>query len=143
MRRAVNNAFVVWDADVKKDILIEFSAYLPMQGARAWFIQSGLNKFIESVQYSPRLQRKVKDQVQDMISGGKEDRTGLMSISTRITQHSYNRFNDMFPEWGSTTWFVRRSVTSLVLYMREHNINLEELVEVSVSNTLINVQKAS
>lgn len=135
MRRDTSKPHVVWNADVKAETLDEFVALFPMTGAQTWLIRTALDKFIEAVQHSPRLQRIVHNDIQEMLRGD-EEKIGLRSINLKITRVQYERFNDLFPEWGSVTWFFRRVLTSTVSYMQEHNLNLEELVEVSVNNVL-------
>ena len=136
MRRNNSGPTVVWEADVKEEELEALKALMPMYGSRTWLIQTALDKFLSLVETSPRYKKIVKDDIQRMLHDEKEQKIGLKSINLRITTQQYNRFNECFPEFGGTTWFIRRIVKHTVMFMQQNNINLEELVEVSVNNIL-------
>lgn len=134
MRRDSTKPFVIWNADVNKDELDKLQQLLPMMGARSWLIQTALEKFLEAVRHSPRLQKICKDDIQQMLHN--EEKVNLKAMNLKIPPALYDEFNNYFPEWGGATWFIRRLVHQTVIYMEKNQIILDQLVEAAVNNMI-------
>jgi hypothetical protein len=133
-RRPDNQPTVVWNVDVKEDVLVRLAGLLPVMGSRAWAINAGLKHFMQQAEASPRLQRFVHEDVQRKLHE-EATPTGLMKTNVRVNRDIFERFNRLFPEWGASTWFTRIYLGALVDYMETKNLNIDQLAEVSVQAT--------
>ena len=134
MRRDTSASTVVWAAEIEQSTIESFESRLPMNGARAWVIARGTELFLDFTEHSPRLQKKVRDDLQRMLHA--EKRTGLTKINLRLPRDIYERFNRVYPEWGMTSWMIRHIMESMTSYMSTHNISMDDLLTVCVGNIL-------
>lgn len=134
MRRRTDQPTTVWNAQVDSVVLQDLKERLPITGLRTWLIIEGLTRFIEDVRHSPSAQKIVRDEVEYMLHADKGPVSGpLDSINVRIPTPLYNEFNQLFPAWGSTTWFIRNFLQSFRLHLGAHDIRLGIIVAESVS----------
>lgn len=131
MRRSETAAYVAWNVDLRRETLDEFSRRMPFQGARVWAVSAGLEAFITQVRYSPRRQRVIHEDIQRMLKDGPPENT--TTISLRMRRDLDNVFNELFPEWGATSWFVRNFMMQLTTHMARNNVTLIQLADVAVS----------
>lgn len=134
MRRNREAPTVVFSCHIRQETLDKFKALYPAQGARVWAVITGLEIFLDVVESSPRFQRIVHEAIQGQRVQGPPK--GLIASNVRVPTSLYNKFYSLFPEVGAQTWFFRTFMDKLVEYMIEHNIDLNNIIEVSVRNML-------
>lgn len=113
MRRDTSKAEVGWHCEVPVDQCEALEELLPIRGAFASAITLGLRSFLPRIEHSPELLAAVHEDIQRHLYA--EPREGKhRGIGVRIPTSLYTRFNAVLPEWGATTWFIRRLVRALV-----------------------------
>lgn len=106
VRRDTSKPEVVWSARVSESSKNTFNHLIPIYGAQSWIIDSALEKFLAIVEARPSL----KDQIDGIIHRHRfeETREGrLIEFSVKIRTGLYDRFNNIFPQMGATSWFMR------------------------------------
>ena len=110
MRRNTEAATVRWSADVLASDLESFEERLPITGAMTAVILIALRDFLERLENDPMLQVKVHEDIAHHLFEEKLEGRGP-SLDIRIPTQLYIRFNELIPEWGGATWFIRRVFT--------------------------------
>lgn len=121
LRRNTSQPYVTWNARVGNEDFGSFSQLFPMRGARTWFIEEGLGRFLEAVRSSPELKEFCHDQIAQMLSG-ENNLVLVKEFPCRISRAKYDEFNKLFPEFGATTWFVRSMIGAVIQVMDERSL---------------------
>lgn len=127
MRRDTRKTEVTWNADVSEETLRELDRLLPITGTRTWAINTGLDEFLTVMENDPKLQEWAHADIQRALHVEDTPR-GTKALNVKIPADHYNRFNALFPEWGATTWFIRRFVNQFVVELIAAKIDLYKIV---------------
>lgn len=131
MRRRTDQPTTVWNAQVNTALIEEIEARIPVRGARVWLITEGLSRFLAEVRHSPSAQNIAHDDIQAMLHLEQKE-THLSSINIRIPTPLYAEFNEIFPEWGGATWFIRRLLRAFNEQLTKQNLRLSSLIDSSI-----------
>lgn len=135
LRRDINGPTVVWNAQVAVSTLDAFNAAFPVHGSRSWAIETALIKFLDVVEHNKDILAWCHRSVEKMLRDQEQRREQVRTINLRLNTDLYTRFNLVLPEWGATTWFIRRILEKAVAEADQSAINLENLMERVVSAT--------
>lgn len=111
----------------------EFKALIPVVGSQTWFLSTALEKFLAMVEPSQDFQSYCHRDIQQHLHNEAKG-SPLAVFSVQIPTALYDRFNALFPEWGATAWFMRRSISSFNKNME--GVVLDERVEDAVRDML-------
>lgn len=114
-------------ASIKKSTLESLTALLAIDGARAWAVGLGLAEFVDRAEKSEELRAWVHAAIAKMMVDPAP--IGTVAINIKAPMDLYIRFDRLFPEWGATSWIIRRILDSLVTLMLAENIDLEAMIE--------------
>lgn len=107
LRVRKGQAFVGFSARVDKAERQLFEVNMPQHGARIWFIQSALKQLLRRVEENPALVEEINAQIVLMLSTKTDDSLGGVEFPARVHEQDYQQFNELFPQYGATSWFVR------------------------------------
>lgn len=133
VRRNTDNPYVNWSARVPVETREEFKALIPVVGSQTWFLSTALEKFLAMVEPSQDFQAYCHRDIQQHLHNEAKG-SPLAVFSVQIPTELYDRFNALFPEWGATAWFMRRSISSFNKNME--GVVLDERVEDAVRDML-------
>lgn len=134
MRRRTDQSSTVWNAQVDAALLKDVERRLPVHGIRTYLIVAGLKQFLEEVRHSPSAQKVVHEDIQFMLhSEARNPSSVLQSINVRIPTQDYIEFNELFPEWGGASWFMRRFLQAFNSELESRNIVLGSIIESCVA----------
>lgn len=108
MRRTDGQSEVGFAARVPAQQKKALEAILTATSGKTWFIRTALKQFNEACRQDPQLVLKVTEAVLAM--RGEEPPRGLVDFLVRVPVQDYNEFNEMFPDKGATTWFIRGAI---------------------------------
>jgi hypothetical protein len=133
MRRNASNPTTYWSARVSSLEKSEFKHLLPIHGAQTACITIALEKFLDFAEASADVRRFVHDDIQRHLH--EESRSGpTEEITVTINSNLYIRFNELFPEQGGTSWFIRRTLQAVIVQLAE--FVLDERIELAVRSIL-------
>lgn len=133
MRRTDGQAEVGFAARVPAKDKSNLEAVLSATSGKTWFIRTALKQFNEACRSDPRLVASVTDAILGM--RGEEPPRGLVDFLVRVPVDDYNEFNQMFPDKGATTWFIR-GVLAAYLKKSETRATPDEYVLEAVRDVL-------
>lgn len=133
MRRAVDKPTAFWSARVSAHDKEEFKNLLPLHGAQTACFGIALEKFLEAVQADPELRKFVHDDIQRHLH--EENKGGpTAELTVNVPSAKYISFNELFPEQGATSWFIRRTLKALNHQLA--SFVLDERIEQAVRSIL-------
>ena len=134
MRRTSKAGEVGWHCEVSFDQCALLEELLPIRGAFASVVTLGLRSLLDQLESNRDLLRLVHEDIQRHLYA--EPREGKMrGIGFRVPETLYTRFNRVLPEWGATTWFIRRLIRAMV----QADNALASQVDVAVMKMLMEI----
>lgn len=133
MRRTEGASEVGFAARVPPRDKAALEAVLSATSGKTWFIRTALKQFNEACRLNPSLIPLVTESILAM--RGEEPPRGLVDFLVRVPVDDYNDFNDMFPDKGATTWFIR-GVIAAYLKKAETRQTPDEFVFEAVRDVL-------
>jgi hypothetical protein len=135
MRRSKTAAEVGFTARIPQGHKRSITGLLPMTGGKRWFMEAALEEFIELCRNDPTRITWVNDQILQMKEDGRPQEK-LEEFLPRVKTDLYTAFNDLFPQKGATTWFIRTLVARFIQDMQEQ-ASFEESVRESVRSMIM------
>lgn len=132
MRRDTSSHHVSWNATVQPETLDKFDAVFPVHGARTWTIETAVEKFLAVVENDKVLQARIHEAIQDHLHLEPKPK-GARSVNLKLRTGLYDRFNDLFPEFGATSWFIRNILLEFSKVVEARDLILEQVVENAVT----------
>lgn len=110
-RRATPYGTVRWSFRLDKATYEQFQKLHPVQGTTSGVISIALELFLDRVETDPMLLKWARSDIQRKLY---DERLGSERhhLPVSIPVALYERFTALFPEFGSTTWFLYRVYTS-------------------------------
>lgn len=142
MRHNESLPFKIWHADIEQSTLDSFTGLLPIDTARVWAVRTCLEKFLVQVEHDRELQDWIHRDIWRMLFALPKPMKPV-PINVRIPTALYIRYDKLFPEWGSTTWFIRRVFVHVVDVLNESGFILDEMLDRAVSAALRHDDEAS
>lgn len=132
MRRDTNKASVAWAAKLDADTYGAFQKIFPVKGTFSSIITLGLEAFLNRIENEPMLQVWAHEAIAEHLHNETKP-VKCRDLDIRIPTSLYERFNKVLPEWGATSWFVRRLVSTMVM---QDTQPLEEQVTTAIEQLL-------
>lgn len=133
MRRAVDKPTTFWSARVYAPDKEEFKNLLPLHGAQTACFNIALEKFVAAIKANPELKPAIHDAIQHHLH--EEGRSGpTEELTVNVATSKYIEFNELFPEQGATSWFIRRTLCALNLQLA--HFVLDDRIEQAVRSIL-------
>lgn len=133
MRRDTTQPYTFWSARIDQESKETFNNLIPIHGAQSWVIDSALEKFLDIVETS----KEMKDNIDGMIQRHlyEEERAGrTIEFGIKIRTGLYERFNDLFPGRGATSWFIRVIIVAVNTQLSD--FILDERVQAAVRSII-------
>jgi hypothetical protein len=105
MRRTEDKSEVGFSARVPQIHKHALESILAATSGKTWFIRTALKQFNDECEPNPSLQVEVNEAMIAMRD--QEPPRMLDDFLVRVPVQEYERFNQMFPHKGATTWFMR------------------------------------
>jgi hypothetical protein len=133
MRRNTANAYTFLSARVSAAEKDEFRNLLPISGAQTACISIALEKLLTLAEASTEIQAFIHKDIQKHLH---EETRGdpTEEISVRVGTDLYTRFNEIIPEQGGASWFIRRCLRALNAQLS--TFVLDERIELAVRSIL-------
>lgn len=129
----------IFSADVSKSTVDALDGFLPIQGSRVALIRLGLEAFCSRVEKERDLISVVNQAISDMLHD--DTPRGLADINPKISATLYERFNDLFPQYGANSWFLRNYLDGIVELLAESgSFDLAERAEKVVDSMLLRAE---
>jgi hypothetical protein len=135
MRRDLNKPEVPWGIRVSSADNEALSAVLPMNGGKTWLVIAGLKAFLELMENSPEHREWAHRQIAQHSRDPDRPRYHK-ELSFRVPTDLYIRFNQLFPQIGASSWFIRTLVSGTISDMQEDGPSLEERVGLIVNKIM-------
>lgn len=120
MRRDTSRPSVSWSAKVSATDKQLLEKLLPTPAR--WSFTIALTAFVKLMKESPTLRSWAHEEI-SRGRGDPDDRTTpKVELTFDIPTELYNDFNDLFPQIGATSWFVRRALRAIVAEFAEEPI---------------------
>jgi hypothetical protein len=133
VRRDTTQTTVFFSARVSSSDKEEFKHLLPLHGAQTACISIALEKFLDRIEQEHDCLQFVHEAIQRHLH--EETRGGQMEeLTIHIPVGLYQRFNQLVPEVGGTSWFIRRTLQALNRQLAE--FVLDERIEMAVRSIL-------
>ncbi len=113
MRRNTSASTVAWAVDLAESEHEAFARIYPVKGSFTSVITLGLQCFLDMLEREPQLQVWAHEDIARHLhleDKPEKRRTLEINIPTAL----YERFNQLIPEFGGTSWFVRRLIASTI-----------------------------
>lgn len=138
MRRDTSQARVAWNAEVSEAAFAEFTQRFPMQGAVTATMSAALRIFCTALEAHPEWRQPIHDAIaNDLYFKQPAGRRRKLNIS--IPTELYSRFNELLPEYGATSWFVRRMLAAMTVERQ----TMQEQIEADVERMLLSAREAA
>jgi predicted Abi (CAAX) family protease len=98
---------VAFSARLPKELNEEFNAVQQAYGSRVWFVRTALQRFNATIKEHPEMIPQIKAEIDIMLSTGFDSPEGTVAFVAQIPRDDYNEFNQVFPQYGATSWFLR------------------------------------
>lgn len=113
VRRNTAKPTVAWAIQVEETDHADFLAIYPLRGAFSGIIAIALQLFLDRLEAEPQLQVWAHEDIgRHLHLEERPERKQLIEIN--IPTALYERFNRILPEYGATSWFVRRLIEALI-----------------------------
>lgn len=87
--------------------------FCPSAGFRTWLFRSALHEFNAQLAAHPELADPIHERIHAMVQDPQKLRGGA-AVQVRIASSEYDAFNAVFPEYGATSWFLRRILSTFI-----------------------------
>ena len=112
MRRTEEQSSVGFAARVPALHKQTLEAILSATSGKTWFVRTALQQFNDECETNVGLQSRVTEAILAM--RGEEPPRFLDDLLVRVPVQEYHRFNQMFPDKGATTWFLRNLISKYI-----------------------------
>ena len=113
MRRDTLREFVNWEVDLAQSEHDAFQRVFPVKGTYTSVIAIGLQHFLDTIEIEPMLQVWAHEDIAQHLHN-EERPVRRKNLSVTVPTPLYKRFNNVLPEWGATSWFIRRLVGAII-----------------------------
>jgi hypothetical protein len=121
-RRNAGHDTIGLDANVLAADLDKFDRLIPIRGAYTALIVTGLTEFLREIRRTPELIPLINADIEYHLHT--EFRDGPQrTIAIRIPAALQTTLFTIFPQWGATSWFVRRLLANFVAVAEEHSFS--------------------
>lgn len=136
MRRSANkdSHYVQWSIRLNKSDKDNYRALLPITGSLAWVVETSLRYFLNTIEPNEALEYETHRLIKRHLDNYGNIKGDVEPIDARVPAELDSRFNAIFPEKGSQSWFIRSVITALLPELTD--MRLEERVESAVRTVI-------
>jgi hypothetical protein len=138
MRRDVSKSQIDWLVDLDREEWDAFAHLYPMRGSGPFVATTALSALLNALESNHGLHTAATTDFLHYRSDAKPRRIHTLSI--KLPTALYLRFDRLFPQWGATTWIIRRLFHHAITQPTLPSIQLQALGAVEQYITLLHQQ---